>query len=137
LKMMQWLDRGLPLPLGAIDNRRSLVGVDNLVSLILTCLDHPDAVNQVFLASDGEDLSTTALMRRTALALGKSARLLPVPETVLTTVAGLLGKADVAQRLCGSLQVDMTKTRRVLGWVPPMSVDAGLALAAQDFLRSK
>ncbi len=137
LKMMQWLDRGLPLPLGAIDNRRSLVGVDNLVSLILTCLEHPDAVNQVFLASDGEDLSTTALMRRTALALGKSARLVPVPESALTAIAGLLGKGEVAQRLCGSLQVDISKTRRVLDWTPPLTVDAGLALVAQDFLRQK
>jgi nucleoside-diphosphate-sugar epimerase len=137
LKMMQWLDRGLPLPLGAIDNRRSLLSVDNLVSLILICLEHPDAVNQVFLASDGEDLSTTALMRRTAFALGKSARLVPVPAAALTVVAGLLGKRDVAQRLCGSLQVDIAKTRRVLGWAPPLSVDAGLALAAQDFLRQK
>ena len=137
LKMMQWLNRGLPLPLGAIDNRRSLLGVDNLVNLIRVCLEHPEAVNQVFLASDGEDLSTTALMRRTALALGKSARLMPVPETVLTVIAGLLGKRDVAQRLCGSLQVDIAKTRRVLGWTPPLSVDAGLALAAQDFLRQQ
>ena len=137
LKMMQWLDRGLPLPLGAIDNRRSLVSVDNLVNLIQTCLEHPDAVNQVFLASDGEDLSTPALMQRTAFALGKSARLVPVPAAALTVIAGLLGKRDVAQRLCGSLQVDIAKTRRVLGWAPPLSVDAGLALAAQDFLSQK
>ena len=134
---MQWLDRGLPLPLGAINNRRSLLGVDNLVSLILACLEHPDAVNQVFLASDGEDLSRTALMHRTALALGKLARLVPVPEAVLTLIAGLLGKRDVVRRLCGSLQVDIDKTRRILSWTPPLSVDAGLALAAQDFLRQK
>ncbi len=137
LKMMLWLDRGLPLPLGAIDNRRSLLSVGNLVSLILTCMAHPDAVNQVFLASDGEDMSTTTLMRRTARALGKSARLVPVPGMMLTFIAGLLGKRDVAQRLCGSLQVDIAKTRRVLGWAPPLSVDAGLALAAQDFLRQQ
>ena len=137
LKMMRWLERGLPLPLGAIDNRRSLVSLDNLVSLILICLEHPNAVNQVFLVSDGEDISTTALMRRSALALGKSARLVPVPESVLTVIAGLLGKRDVAQRLCGYLQVDIAKTRRVLGWTPPLSVDAGLALVAQDFLRQQ
>ena len=134
LKMMRWLDRGLPLPLGAINNQRSLLSVDNLVSLIVTCLEHPNAVNQVFMASDGEDISTTILMRRTALALGKSARLLPVPTAVLTAAAALLGKRDVAQRLCGSLQVDIAKTRRVLGWTPPLSVDAGLILAAKDCL---
>ena len=76
-------------------------------------------------------------MRRTALALGKVARLVPVPEAVLTVAAGWLGKRDVAQRLCGSLQVDIAKTRRVLGWTPPLSVDAGLAQAAQDYLRQK
>ena len=80
---------------------------------------------------------TTALMRRTALALGKSARLVPVSKSVLTLVADLLGKHGVAKRLCGFLQVDISKTRRVLGWTPPLSVDAGLALAAQDFLRQK
>lgn len=135
LKMMQWLHRGLPLPLGAIDNRRSLLAVDNLVSLITTCLNHPGAVNQVFLASDGEDMSTTELMRRTACALGKSARLLPIPETVLTMLASLLGKRDVSQRLVGSLQVDIAKNQQLLGWKPPLSVDKGLALVAQDFLR--
>jgi nucleoside-diphosphate-sugar epimerase len=136
-KMMLWLDRGLPLPLGGLDNRRSLVGIDNLVSLILVCLEHPRAANQIFLASDDQDLSTTALIRRTALALGRPARLVPVPGAALTFLAGLLGKGDVAQRLCGSLQVDIAKTRLILGWSPPLSVDEGLALAAQNFLRNK
>jgi nucleoside-diphosphate-sugar epimerase len=135
LKMMLWLHRGIPLPLGAIYNQRSLIGLDNMVSLIATCLDHPAAKNQVFLASDGEDLSTSALLRRTAHALGVQARLLPVPESVLTCAAILLGKRDFSQRLCGSLQVDIGKTRSVLGWAPPLSVDEGLALTARDFLR--
>ena len=80
LRMSQWLARGIPLPLGAIrENRRSLVGVDNLVSLLLACLHHPAAANQIFLAGDGEDLSTAELLRRTAAALGVQARLIPVP----------------------------------------------------------
>ncbi|MDP2035595.1 MAG: SDR family oxidoreductase [Polaromonas sp.] len=135
LAMMRWLYRGVPLPLGAIDNRRSLLAVDNLVDLLLTCLDHPGAANQVFLASDGEDVSTTVLLRRTAQALGKPARLLPVPVPVLGLAARLLGKQDFAQRLCGSLQVDIGKTRDLLGWTPPLSLQAALALAAGDFLR--
>lgn len=135
LKMMQWLYRGLPLPLGAIDNQRSLLAVDNLISLISVSLEHRDAANQVFLASDGEDISTPDLLRRLAHALGKPARLMPIPGVVLTSVAGLLGQRDAANRLCGSLQVNITKTRRVLGWTPPLTLEAGLDLTAQDFLR--
>lgn len=135
LAMMRWLYRGVPLPLGAIDNRRSLIAVDNLADLIVTCLDHPGAANQVFLASDGEDVSTTVLLRRTADALGKPSRLLPVPAPVLRLAAGLLGKQDFAQRLCGSLQVDIAKTRELLAWTPPLTLQAALALAAEEFLR--
>lgn len=134
LGMMRWLDRGVPLPLGAIHNRRSLVALDNLVDLIITCIDHPAAANQVFLVSDGEDLSTTELLRRTAMALGKSVRLLPVPERVLTLALKMLGKKELARRLCGSLQVDISKARNLLGWNPPISMDEGLRGTAQGFL---
>lgn len=134
--MMRALDKGMPLPLGAvIHNRRSLVALDNLVDLLVTCIDHPAAANQTFLASDGEDLSTSDLLRRMGLALGKPARLLPVPPSLLQFGANLLGKGDVAQRLLGSLQVDITKTRQLLSWTPPISVDEGLRRAAQGFVR--
>ena len=133
LNMMRWLDRGVPLPFGAIDNRRSLVALDNLVDLVVTCIDHPAAANQTFLVSDGEDLSTTALLRRMAQALGKSARLLPVPAWVLSAGAKSLGKAALSQRLCGSLQVDILKTRELLGWQPPVNVDAALSAAARHY----
>ncbi len=135
LSMMRWLHQGIPLPLGAIHNQRSLVALDNLVDLIVTCLHHPAAANQTFLVSDGEDLSTTALLRRTAAALGRPARLIPVPALVLRTAARLLGKADFAQRLCGSLQVDISKTRELLGWLPLVSVDEALRKTARHFLR--
>ncbi|MGC7840695.1 UDP-glucose 4-epimerase family protein [Pseudomonas wayambapalatensis] len=131
--MMRWLDKGVPLPFGAIDNRRSLVALDNLVDLITTCMDHPAAVNQTFLVSDGEDLSTTGLLRRMAAALGRPARLLPVPSALLELAATLLGKRALSQRLCGSLQVDIEKTRSLLGWTPPVSVDNALRQAARDF----
>lgn len=127
--MMRWLKRGIPLPLGAIHNQRSLVALDNLVDLILTCLVHPAAANQTFLVSDGEDVSTTELLRRMGLALGQPARLLPVPSRVLTLAAALVGQQDVAQRLCSSLQVDISKTRDLLGWTPPISLDEGLRRA--------
>lgn len=134
--IMRWLVRGLPLPLGAVTrNRRSLVALDNLVDLIVVCLSHPAAANQTFLVSDGEDLSTADLFRRMGEALGHPARLLPVPPTLLRLGASLLGKPELMQRLCGSSQVDISKTRQLLGWAPPLSVDEGLEKAAEGFLR--
>lgn len=132
--IMRWIKRGVPLPLGAIHNKRSLVALDNLVDLIITCLDHPAAANQTFLVSDGEDLSTTELLQRMGLALGWPARLIPVPTLLLKAGAAVLGRRDMAQRLCGSLQVDITKAQTLLGWTPPISVDEGLRRAAQGFL---
>ena len=137
LTLMQWLSRGVPLPLGAIDNRRSLVALDNLVDLIVTCLNHPAAAGQVFLVSDGEDLSTTELLRRMGAALGRPAHLLPVPAAWLDGAARLLGRGAVAQRLCGSLQVDIEKTRRLLGWTPPVTVDEALRETARRFLAQR
>jgi UDP-glucose 4-epimerase len=134
--MMRWLDKGIPLPLGAIHNQRSLVALDNLVDLIITCMTHPAAANQTFLVSDGEDLSTSDLLRRTASALGKTARLLPIPTCLLQTGANLLGKQAVAQRLCGSLQLDISKTRTLLNWTPPISVDEALHKTAHFFRSS-
>ena len=132
--MMNWLNKGIPLPLGSIRNKRSLVALDNLVDLIVTCIEHPAAANQVFLVSDGEDLSTTELLRRMGAALGKPARLLPLPGAWLNGAACLLGKGAIAQRLCGSLQVDIEKTRRLLGWTPPVTVDEALRKTARHFL---
>ena len=129
--MMRWLQRGVPLPLGAIHNQRSLVALDNLVDLIVTCISHPAAANQTFLVSDGEDVSTTGLLQRMGQAMNKPARLLPVPASWLRLAATLVGKRDVAQRLCGSLQVDIEKTRRLLGWNPPLTLDQGLKRAAE------
>lgn len=130
--MMRWVARGIPLPLGAIQNARSMVALENLVDLMVTCLTHPAAAGQTFLVSDGEDVSTTELLRRTAQAMGKKALLLPVPASVLELGASLLGKRAVAQRLCGSLQVDIEKTRRLLGWSPPLTLDQGLKKAVED-----
>ena len=129
--LVRGLRRGIPLPLGAVRNRRSLVGIDNLVDLIIRCIEHPAAANQVFLAGDGEDLSTTDLLRRTAAAIGAPDRLVSVPMWLLNLGARLLGKGAMAQRLLGSLQVDISKTQEVLGWQPPLSVDEGLKRMAE------
>ncbi len=134
LSMMKWLDRGIPLPLGSLHNLRSIVAVENLVDLILTCLRHPAASNQTFLVSDGEDLSTPDLLRRTATAMDRAVRLVPIPQFLLEAGAKLLGKRDLAQRICCSLQVDINKTRELLGWHPPLTVDQGLQNAADYFL---
>jgi nucleoside-diphosphate-sugar epimerase len=130
--MMRWLERGIPLPLAAIThNRRSLVSLDNLVDLIVTCLDHPAAANQIFLVRDGEDMSTVELLKRMGMAQGTPARLFYLPLPLLKWGAILLNKPGIYQRLCGSLQVDITKTQELLGWRPPISVDEGLRRAAQ------
>lgn len=131
--MMRWIDRGIPLPFGAIHNHRSLVALDNLVGLIRLCLVHPSAANQTFLVSDGDDMSTTELLRRMARALGVSPRLLPVPQNVIEVLGRLSGRAQIAQRLCESLHVDCSETRERLGWRPAIDVDEGLARTAAWF----
>ncbi len=123
--MINWLRRGVPLPLGAIHNKRSFVALDNLVSFIALCADRsrsPKAANQVFLISDGEDVATTQLLRWVADALGKKPRLLPVPVGLMRLAARLIGKGDVANRLFGSLQVDSSKARDLLGWQPVITM---------------
>jgi nucleoside-diphosphate-sugar epimerase len=106
------------------------VALDNLVDLAVTCLKHPAAANQTFMVSDGEDLSTADLLRRMGEAQGTPARLFYMPLVALKMGATLIGKQSVYQRLCGSLQVDITKTRELLDWTPPVSVDEGLRRVA-------
>jgi nucleoside-diphosphate-sugar epimerase len=127
--LMRAVQRGWPLPLGTVHNQRSLVALDNLVDFIVTCITHPKTANQTFLVSDGQDLSTTELVRGMAQAAGVPARLLPVPVWALQAGASLLRKGDAVQRLCGNLQVDIAKARSLLGWVPPVSVAEGLRRA--------
>ena len=124
--LMRAVARGWPLPLAALDNRRSLVALDNLLDFIVQCIQQAAAADQTFLVSDGEDLSTPALVRRMALAMGRPARLLAVPLPLLRAAAGLAGKQSQLQRLEESLQVDISKARRVLKWQPVVSVDEGL-----------
>lgn len=132
--MMRWLYRGVPMPFGGVYNKRSLVGVNNLVDLIVTCITHPAAANQVFLVSDDEDLSTTELLRSTANALGVTARFIPLPSGWLRRLAYLIGKRDMVLRLFDSLQVNIDKTKELLGWSPPFRVDDELTKTAISFL---
>ncbi len=124
--LMRAVQLGWPLPLGAVHNQRSLVALDNLVDFIITCCHHPSAANQTFLVSDGQDLSTRDLVRAMAQAAGMPDRLWSVPVWALKTAGVLLGRGDAVQRLCGNLQVDISKARDLLGWVPPVSLQEGL-----------
>lgn len=129
-RLRRLVSRGLPLPFGALRNRRSLVALGNLVDFLLCCVEHPAAADELFLVSDGEDLSTPELIRRLARALGRPARLLPVPVTLLAGAAVMAGRRDALQRMIGSLQIDSSRARTLLGWRPPLSVDEGLRQVA-------
>lgn len=127
--MVRWVRKGMPLPLGAVHNKRSLVALENLVDFIALCADperSPRAANEVFLISDGQDVSTTELLRKVANAYNVAPRLLPIPVLWIQTTARLLGKRAVADRLLGSLVVDSSKARDLLGWKPVVSMDEQL-----------
>jgi nucleoside-diphosphate-sugar epimerase len=130
--LLRAVKSGLPLPLGAIHNSRSLVGLGNLLDFIAICITHESAANQTFIVSDGQDLSTAELIHGMAQGVGVKARLLTVPVWALKVAAGALGKGEALQRLCGNLQVDITKARTLLNWAPPISVFEGLQLAGHE-----
>ncbi|MCM2264344.1 MAG: SDR family oxidoreductase [Desulfuromonadales bacterium] len=134
LNMMKAVKRGLPLPLASVCNLRSLIYVGNLVDVLAICAAHPGAVGQTYLVSDGEDVSTPGLIRRTASALAVPARLVPFPLPLMRLGGQLSGKSDLVNRLTGSLTVDSSKIRRELDWVPPFSMEQGLAVTAKWFL---
>ena len=136
-QMMEWLRRGVPLPLKALDNQRSMVAIDNLVDMIATCLSHPSAANQTFLVSDGEDLTVSELMQRTSMALGRRARLLAMPVVFLKFVGRIFGKQAIIHRLCEPLQVDIMKSRLLLNWIPPVTVDVALKKTAGWYLTER
>lgn len=135
LRMMQWVDRGIPLPLGGVNNARSLVALPNLVDFVKVCLQHPSAANETFLVSDREDLSTSDLLTRVGIALGKPARLFAVPEGVMRLGARVVGKEMVVRRLLDCLTVDISKAVNRLGWRPTHAVDAVLHDTATAFRR--
>jgi nucleoside-diphosphate-sugar epimerase len=130
-RLLKLVRLGLPLPLGALQNKRSLIGLDNLVDLLIRCVDHPEAAGQTFLVSDGEDLSTPDLIRHMAGAINRSPRLFPVPVSLLRLAGSALGKRAEIDRLVGSLQIDSSHTRRVLGWTSPVRVQEGIRRMVQ------
>jgi len=137
LSMIKMLDKGIPLPLGNVSNKRSLVFVDNLVDLLIRVIDHPKAAGQVFLVSDDHDVSTTTLLRSISYALGKKAKLIPVPLFFLKAIFYLIGKPGLSQRLLGSLCLDISKTKKLLNWSPPICFEEGIKRTARSFLHKE
>ncbi|GHZ12759.1 UDP-glucose 4-epimerase [Vibrio cholerae] len=135
--LMNLVSKGIPLPFGSItQNKRSLVSINNLVDLIVTCIDHPKAANQVFLVSDDHDVSTAEMVRELAIALDKPTWQLPVPIWCYKLFGKLFGKSDIVDRLTGSLQVDISHTKETLGWKPPQTLQEGFKQTAQAFLQA-
>ena len=130
-QMLKVLTKGIPLPLASVDNRRSLIYVENLVDALILCATHPAAAGQTYLVSDGEDVSTPDLLRQLGTAMGHPAHLFHCPQALLRLAGRLLGKADQIERLLGSLQVDSGKIRRELDWIPPFTLQEGLRLTAR------
>ena len=136
-QLMRIIRRGVPLPLAGIHNRRTLIGRDNLISLIASCLQHPAAANQTFLAGDARPLSTPELIRRIAQALDASARLFPFPTTALRTAAKLTGQGEAWKRLSDNLEIDLAPTRQRLNWTPPYGIEHDLHAMASAFLDTR
>lgn len=137
LRLMKWVDKQIPLPLGAVSNRRSLVNVWNLCDLVRLLLERAPAATSTWMVSDGEDLSTPELVRRIAHAMGRRARLPSIPVALVSAAGSMLGKGAEVRRLCGSLAVDITATRSELGWAPPVSVNQALERTVQWYLRGE
>ncbi|HBH7915830.1 TPA: UDP-glucose 4-epimerase family protein [Vibrio parahaemolyticus] len=136
--LLSLVAKGIPLPFGCIkSNKRSLVSVENLVDLVIKCIEHPKAANQIFLVSDNHDVSTSEMIREMAIALGKTEWQLPLPVCCYAAAGKLFNKSDVVDRLTGSLQVDISHTKKTLGWVPPQSLKEGFKQTAEAFVRSK
>lgn len=127
----------IPLPFGAVNNKRSMVYVENLVDFIIKCIDHPNAANQTFLVSDGEDLSLKSLITYIRKAMGRSPLLLTVPVALFKLAGKLTGKSGVVDRLVGDLQVDSSKAREILDWTPQYTVEQGIAATVSDFNNRK
>jgi len=126
LRLLKVVERGIPLPLASINNRRSLIFLENLLDAIVTCINHPRAAGQTFLISDGRDLSTPELIRMMAETMGRKARLFSFPPGMLKTMGKITGRSAEIDRLIGSLCVDSSKIRTMLGWKPPYSPEEGI-----------
>ena len=131
-RLIKLINSGIPLPFGLIENKRSFIGVDNLIDILINCIDNPKAPGKTFLVSDGQDLSTQDLIRHLATAMGKSVNIFPFPLSILKFGGYCLGFKSEMDRLLGSLQVDIEYTKEVLDWEPPLSVVEGFKKMVQE-----
>ncbi len=134
LKMMRWVEGGVPLPLGAIQNQRSMLGLDNLINFIELCLTHSDAAGQIFLVSDDHDVSTAELLKEIANAMHRPTRLLSIPQFLIENLLILFGQRRISERLCGSLRLDISFTKKCLSWKPPHTFKDQLSKTVLDYL---
>ncbi|NNM82804.1 MAG: SDR family oxidoreductase [Burkholderiales bacterium] len=137
LRMLRLVEKGIPLPLASIENRRSMIYVENLADALILCATHPDAAGETFLVSDIETVSTPELIRRLSLGMKKRAAILPFPLSLLALLGKISGKSAEIQRLTGSLEVDGSKMRKMLGWKPPRSLDDGLEKTVDWFSKNR
>ena len=130
-RLIKFVKSRVPLPLSLVKNQRSMIGVDNLVDLLIRCIDHPEASGKTFLASDGEDLSTSKLIKLIASSMGRKANLFPFPISMLKFLGSVFGKSEEINRLVGSLRIDNSYTKKILNWTPPISVEEGIRRMVQ------
>jgi UDP-glucose 4-epimerase len=135
LNLLKLSNLPIPLPFGLINNKRSMIYLNNLVDLIITCIDHPKAANRVFLASDGDDLSLSRLLTLIRQSMNKSPLLLPIPSFLFNLFCKLSGKSELVDRLIGNLQVDSSDAKKYLNWTAPYSVEQGIKATVDDFLK--
>ena len=131
-RLIRLIKINLPLPFGKIQNKRSMIGIDNLVDLLIRCIDHPEASGKTFLVSDGEDLSTPDLIKLIASSMGRKANLFPFPLFMLKFLGSIFGKSEEINRLVGSLWIDSSYTKEILNWTPPISVEEGIRRMVQE-----
>lgn len=132
-RLLQLVGSGLPLPFASVHNQRSMISLDNLVGFISLCLEHPGAANELFLISDGTDVSTPEIIRHLAAGMERKARLLPVPDSLMHKGARFLGREAMYIQLCGSLSIDSSKARNMLGWTPMLTAEQALRKAGRDY----
>jgi nucleoside-diphosphate-sugar epimerase len=131
-RIIKIINLGIPLPFGKIKNSRSFIGIDNLIDLLIRCIDHPEASGKIFLASDGEDLSTPELIKLIASSMGRKANLFPFPIFMLKLLGSVFGRREEVNRLIGSLRIDNSYTKETLNWIPPINVEEGIKRMVQE-----
>jgi nucleoside-diphosphate-sugar epimerase len=137
LRLLDLVYKQIPLPIAKINNLRSFISLDNLIDLIICCIEHPKAEGKLFLVSDGEDLSTPDLIRKLSKFMNKSPRLFHFPQSILELIARLFGKSSESKKLLGSLHIDNSYAREILGWSPALSLDEGLEKVVKWYLKKK